>query len=229
MKTRIKVNIIKLFLVVCVFLFSNLNALAFNALSGVDVKQINNDVYNITLKVDNSVKIKKVTDSKGNLTLILSSIIPADSIEIVYDNTSDLKNVIVQKKNDQNTIILFQGKNIENAKIYTKELSTGLLKSLDANPGALNNYLYIANKKYFSFAILGFISLFFIMLSLRPKSKRYNPQAQNTIRTKVNSKNRYIPSINYKINNTKGNMSVPKDFVISKIRTYQEQKIRKAG
>lgn len=228
MKTRINYNILtRFFMVVCIFFFSALNAQAFNALSGVDVKQNDNNSYNITLKVDNSVKIKKITDSQDNLTLVLDSIIPTDSVEIVYDNASDLKNVMVQKKNTDNTVIVFQGKNIENAKIYTKELSTGIVKPFDEN--SLTNYLYIANLKYFLVGLAGVVFLFFMLISMRPKSKRYNSASAQTLRNKINSRNRYIPSINYKINSVRANATVPKELVISKLNEYQEQKIRKAG
>ena len=228
MKTRISYNTItKLFLVVIIFFFSALNAHAFNVLSGVDVKQNDNNLYNITLTVNNSAKIKKITDTSENLTLVLDSIVPTDSVEIVYDNASDLKNVMVQKKNDDNTIIVFQGKNIENAKIYTKELSTGIVKSLDEN--SLKDYFYIANIKYFAIGIIGSIFLFFMLISLRPRSKRYNASSAQTLRNKINSNNRYIPSINYNIKQVNTNTTVPRELVISKINDYQEQRIRKAG
>ena len=228
MQTRISYNTLKrLFLVICVFFFSALNAQAYNVLSGVYVKQSDNNSYNITLKVNNSVKIKKVPEAQDNLTIVLDSVVPTDSVDVVYDNASDLKNVMVQKKNADKTVIVFQGKNIENAKIYTKELSTGVVKPFDEN--SLKNYLYVANVKYLTIGIIGSVFLFFLLISLRPKSKRYSVSSTQTLRNKINSNNRYIPSINYKINSVKSNATVPKEFVISKINTYQEQRIRKAG
>ena len=75
------------------------------------------------------------------MTLLLKETLPTDSVEIVYDNAADLQNVIVQKKNNGDTAVLLQCKNIQNAKIYTKDLSTGLIVQNS------NNKFYITNKK----------------------------------------------------------------------------------
>ena len=135
-------------------------------------------------------------------------------------------------------MILLQGKNIDNAKIYTKELSTGILKQFDSNASSLNKYLYIANKKYILFGLVGIILLFFLMISSRPDLKRNVNKKSNkqkkqteyvTIRNKTVSQKRYVPSIHYRINNVKTNMTLPKDFVISNLSQYEEEKIRKVG
>lgn len=238
MSTRIKYSLIsKLILFLCIFCFSALNAFAANSLSGVDVKQTGSDSYKIILKTDNSVKLNKISEGKDNLVLVLNSTIPADSVEIVYDNASDLKNVMIQKKNSDNTMILLQGKNIENAEIYTKEITTGLLKQINTPENSLENYLYISNAKHLKYILFAIIGLFFLMLCFRPKSKKYisanqhNNKKQitvNSIKNKISTDKRYIPSINYRINNVQSNMSVPKEFVISNINKYEE-KIRKAG
>lgn len=241
MGTRIKHSFINKFLLfICIFFFSALNAFASNALSGVDVKQIDDGSYNVILKIDNSVNIKKNTDTKDNLSLILDSAVPADSVEIVYDNTSDIKNVMVQKKNSDNTMILIQGKNIENAKIFTKDISTGIVNPLDNKLNSLNNYLYIANVKYLSFCFIGIIFMFVLMISLRPKRTKYSYNVKkqyktikqttiNNMNKKTNSSKRYVPSINYRINNVRyNNMSVPKDFEVN-TEVFEEEKIRKAG
>ena len=239
MRTRVKYSFINGFLLsVCIILFSALNAFAANSLLGVDVKQDGNDNYKIILKVNNAVNIKQFSESADNLTLVLTSAVPSDSVEILYDNASDLKNVIVQKKNSDNTMILLQGKNIDKAKIYTKELSTGILKQFDSNANSLNKYLYIANAKYLLFGLAGIILLFFLMISSRPDlkgnvNKKSNKQKKQTeyvtIRNKIVNQRRYIPSIHYRINNVKTNMTIPKDFVISTLSQYEEEKIRKVG
>ena len=236
MRIKLSFNIIKFILLfVCMFFFSSMNVQAQNALSGINVIQ-NNDSYNIILKTDNSVKINKYIDEKGSLTLFLSSVLPADSIEIEYDNASDLKNVIVQKKNANNMTILFQGKNIENAKIFLKDLSTGQIKPIDSE--SVSNYFYIAHIKYLSIGIFGLVFLFVIMLFLRPQSKKYRTvykskekikQSQITLRGKQSVNKRYVPSINYKVRVTNPNMTVPKDFVISAYQNYNDEQVRKVG
>lgn len=226
----------KMVLLLCVFMLSALSAYANNSLLGINVEQTANDTYNIVLKADSSTKITKHVESKDNLTLFLNSIIPSDSIDIVYDNASDLDNVIVQKRNSDNTIILLQGKNIHNANIYVKELSTGVLKPYDSN--SLSNYLYVGNVKYFVTGVAGLVLIFLLMIALRPKSKKYTHTANvqqkvkystTTIRAKQQIQKRYVPSINYKVANTRTNMTVPKDFVISAAQKYNEERIRKAG
>ncbi len=234
MNIRIEYGIIKKFLLLFfIFVFSALNVQAQNALSSVSVSQTAGNSYNITLKTDGSVRIKKYAESENNLLLVLNSVVPADSVEIVYDNASGLENVIVQKKNDNNTTILFQGKNVENSKIFVKELSTGLLKPFDSN--TLSDYLYIENIKYFSYAFSVIVVLFLMMILFRPGYKIYRSkqkvskktiQNSQTLRTKQYTAKRYIPSINYKVSVQKRNMTIPKDFVIS---NHMEEKIRKAG
>lgn len=241
MGTRIKYSFINKFLLlfICIFFFSVLNSFAANALSGVDVKQIGDGSYNVILKTDSSVNIKKITDTKDTLLLILDSSIPADAVEIVYDNTSDVKNVMVQKKNSDNTMILIQGKNIENAKIFTKDISTGIVNPLDNKMNSLNNYLYVANVKYLTFGFIGIIMMFILMISFRPKQTKYSYNVKkqyktikqttiNNINKKKNYSKRYVPSINYRINNMGYNMSVPKDFDVQS-QMFEEEQIRKVG
>ena len=235
MNTRIKYSFtIKLFLILCVFCFSALNAFAANVVSSVNVKQTNSGNYDIILKINNFVNIKKVTNAKDSLSLILDSTVPAESIEIIYDNTSDLKYIILQKKNTDNTLIYMQGKDIENAKIFVKELSTGLLKPLNTK----NNYIYITDVKYLSIVLSSIFFGFILLLGLRNKKRKQNIEEYNKIKyqnnthlqkNKVSNQKRYIPSINYKINTAYNKMSIPENFIISHSQKYKEEKIRKVG
>lgn len=235
MGTRIKHSFIfKFALIICIFFVSALNSYAYNnSLSGIDINQIQ-DKYNITLKLDKSVNVKKILQNDKNLTLILNSTIPADSVDIIYDNTSGIDNVIVQKKNKDNTIIYVEGNNLNNAQIYTKDLSTGLIKKSNNSIDFINTNFYISDYKYITYSILGFIFLFIALLFNRPKNRKYNSVNTseycrlNTLRNKNNSKSRYIPSINYNI--SKSNMTVPKEFRISQLAEYEKnEQIRKAG
>ena len=64
MNIRIEYGIIKKFLLLFfIFVFSALNVQAQNALSSVSVSQTAGNSYNITLKTDGSVRIKKYADS----------------------------------------------------------------------------------------------------------------------------------------------------------------------
>ena len=80
---------------------------------------------------------------------------------------------------------------------------------------------------------------FMLMLSIRPKNKRYNSNVKNvktqksvssnTLRNKNNNQSRNIPSINYKVNGGYSKMSIPKDFVINNHMASEREQIRKAG
>ncbi len=236
MSIRVKYSFINKFIIVIVCLFlTSLNAYAVNSLSGVDIKQYNNN-YKIILKLDNSLKTVKTDISEGNLTIVLDSVLPSDSVEMLYDNTTDIKNVTVQKKNPDNTLIILQGKNIENSKIYIKELSGGSIKPVSVNKSVLSDSFYIADFKYLIFSVLGSIFLFFILLSLRPNSKKYIPKTEQNIKLKkkitINSmKNstsvkRYVPSINYNIRPAL-NMTAPDDLIYDS-NLFKEE-IRKVG
>lgn len=247
MKTGKEYSIInRCFAFVFIFAFAALNSFAAeNSLSGVDIKQSIDSGYQIFLKLDKKAQIKKIIENDDNLTLVVNSTLPSESMEIVYDSEDNFSNVIVQKKNDDNTLISLQGQNIANAEIYTKELSTGIIKQLDEKEDFLNGLFFIADKKILSCSVLGMFFLFLMMLASRPKNKRYSSQNVNkivkskkmvvdTLRNKNLVQSRNIPSINYKVNGSFNSVnmhvSTPKDFVINSAnQTVEIEEIRKAG
>ncbi len=237
MRTRIQ-KLSNLLLFFAIFLCSSVFAFAAeNSLLGIDVQQ-QGENYNVMLKLNNKADIQKMVNAQDSLSIVLKETVPTDSVEIIYDNAADLENVIVQKKNNGNTLILLEGKAIENASIYTKDLSTGLV-SQAGKEKSLSNYLFIADKKVAGFSVLGLIMFFMLMLSIRPKNKRYNSNVKNvktqksvssnTLRNKNNNQSRNIPSINYKVNGGYSKMSIPKDFVINNHMASEREQIRKAG
>ncbi len=240
MRLRVSSLVSKVLFLTGAIVISSVGAFAAtNSISGVDVKQIENGEYSVILKMDRNANIKKISDNMDTLDIVINSALPVEDMEIVYDNAADLKNVIVQKKNANNTVISLQGKNVENAKIYTKELSTNAIK--EVKTFALFNF---ADNKSILFGLIGL--LMFMMLKSSKKSKKQNSivaqevsskkarkskkQTINTInkRNKVAAQN--IPSINYRINGSfaasQQNMSIPKDFVINQ---YQKEQMRKVG
>ena len=229
MGTRINKAFCKFIIFACVFCIFTANAFAsVNSLSGIDVRPNESGSYDITFKLDKFAKIQKINTEKDNLTLLINSTIPSDYVEIVYDNANNLDNIIVQKKNKNNTIILFEGKNIENSEIITNELSTGTVKEINAGQGLF----YIADKKLTASILLAGIFFFALMLSARKKKQKNNTLNKIKIASdKTEIHTRTIPSINYRVNKTykTANMSVPKDFVINKYTHETEEKIRKAG
>ena len=232
MSTRISLT--KLILSVGVFLYSSLCSFALeNSLSGIDVQQMGTSEYNIMLKLNNAVNVQKIVNGDDNLTLVLKETVPTDSVEIVYDNAADLQNVIVQKKNNGDTLILLEGKDIENAKVFTKDLSNGLTVQNTSDK------LVATDKQMVGFSILAILMLFVLRLALRPKNERYisvktnvknvknsKKVTVNTLRKKNQNQSKNIPSINCNVNGSFRNMSIPKDFVIN---NYMEEQIRKVG
>ncbi len=213
------------------------------SLAGIDVDRDNNGEYKITLKLDGSAQVKKSFDADGGLTVLLSSTLPSEAVDIAYDNASGLNNVIVQKKNKTNTMISFEGEDIQNAQIYIKELSTGMVKPLETKNGILSSILFTADKKLLCTSLSAVLFLFFIMLASRPKSTRYTPEklnnavkrrkqrTVNTLRNKNLAQTGDIPSINSGINGSfysaRLYMTTPSEFIVN--NQYKEEKIRKAS
>ncbi len=229
MGTRINKAFCKFIIFACAFcVFTACSFASVNSLSGIDVRPNESGSYDITFKLDKFAKIQKFNSEKDNLTLLINSTIPSDYVEIVYDNANNLDNVIVQKKNKNNTVVLLQGKNIENSEIITNELSTGIVKEINAGQGLF----YTADKKLTASLFGAILFLFALMLSLRKKNSHINTNRKiQTASNKTEIHTRTIPSINYRINKTykTANMSVPKDFVINKYTNEVQEKIRKAG
>ncbi len=237
-----KVIISKCIFFMFIFLLSSINSFAVeNSLSGIDVTQLNG--YKVLLKLDKKAQVNKSVDKEGNLILILNQTLPSDSLEIVYDNIDGLNNIIVQKKGTDNTLIHLQGKNIKNAQVYTKELSTGYVKALNSNNSLFNNLFFITDKKIFVYSVTGMIILFILLLAFRPKEKRYivnntdkiisNKRIYaNTLRNKNLIQSKNIPSIGYSVNGSfksaNSYMSLPEHYT-SGNNIYTNDKARKVG
>ena len=241
MRLRVSSLVSKVLFLAGAFVISSVGAFAAsNSISGIDVKQVENGEYSIMLKLDKMANVKKYSEEMDTLNIVINSALPVEDMEITYDNAADLRNVIVQKKNADNTVISLQGKNIQNAKIYTKELSTNLIKENNS----FNGYFNIAENKTVILGSLVLVLLF--MLNSSKKSKKQNSSTaqvatvkkarrskKQTINT-INKKNKVvaqnIPSINYRINGSfasaQQNMSVPREFVINQ---YQKEQMRKVG
>ena len=181
------------------------------SLTGINVKQNSNNT-DVILKLAGNSKIKKIVNSNDNITLILNSAVPSESIDIVYDNTSNINNVIVQKKNNDNTVIMLEGKNIANASIFTKDVLNG------NNLTPLNSKTLFFNFNRLS-VIFGIMFLLFILcINLKRKHTKLH-----SINKNIYSKT--ISSVPYKTTNKF--ISTPKDFIIN--RYMEEEKIRKAS
>ncbi len=215
----------KILLCLCVLFFAVSSAEAVNnSLAGIDVKQNTKDAYSIILKLDGKTKINKITNANNRLTLMLNSTVPSDAIEIIYDNTSNINNVTVQKKNSDNTLVILEGKNISNANIFTQDISTGLI-----NPINTETVFFGVNKDMLTFSI-GAMFIWFLAIFGLKINRRKDKKMQINNKLKINQLrdakySRTTPSIAYTAENSF--VSVPKDFVINKY--MKNEKIKKAG
>jgi hypothetical protein len=228
--------IIKTMIIALVSAFSFTSALAANiSLSGIDVDQNPENEYSVFVKTDKKANIQVKTNENNKLVILLNSTTPADSLDIIYDDAPDMTNVIVQKKNKNNTLILLEGKNISNAQIYNNDLSTGLIKPVYSDG--------FSNNKILSTAGIGIGFLLLMMLILKPRNRKYtvsennNTKRQrktsrvNTLRNKNLVQSTNIPSISYNVNGSFNSvqkyMTTPADLSVNE--QYEEEEIRKAG
>ncbi len=246
MSLRIKFNLVnkflkktKFFMLFFILVFTATTAAANNSVSNISVKQNEAGIYNILLKLDKSAAVKKSFDGKS-LILTIPSVIPADSMEIIYDNAAELQNVTVQKKNTDSTMIILQGKNIENAQIFTKDISTGVTKKLEDSNSIINSFFFVADKNLLALSAFLILLMLTIMSFSRPAKKEYTKLKQTSADRKFNNKpmtlrrknmtqSSSIPSINYAHNGSFSttNVSIPTDFAINE--NLEEERIRKAG
>lgn len=218
---------VKLLISLFAFMFMTVSAYA-STLSEIEITQDNNGKYNVVFSLDSKTKIVKENSSKGNLSLLLKGTNLADNLNISYENSTDLQNVVVQKKNKDNSIVLLEGKNIEEAKILAKDINNGVISEIKLK----NNSLL-----YSVLGVFGLIMLLAIRntIILRRKRKRVvqDPnelikkkiQEVNTLRKKNKQQSKNIPSINYNLNNSK--TTIPEGFVINNYKNNQEN--RKVG
>lgn len=228
--------IIKTMIIALVSAFSFTSALAANiSLSGIDVDQNPENEYSVFVKTDKKANIQVKANENNKLVILLNSTTPADSLDIIYDDAPDMTNVIVQKKNKNNTLILLEGKNISNAQIYNNDLSTGLIKPVYSDG--------FSNNKILSTAGIGIGFLLLMMLILKPRNRKYtvsennNTKRQrktsrvNTLRNKNLVQSTNIPSISYNVNGSFNSvqkyMTTPADLSVNE--QYEEEEIRKAG
>lgn len=227
-----RIRVVNILLFVFAFFLSAIHAAAVeNSLSGIDIKYSDTNGYNIILKTDKTAQVNKSFDENDNLILTINKTLPSEGLEIVYDNPEELTNIIVQKKNKTNTLVFLQGNNIADAKVYTKDLSTGIIKEINAK----NTFFFVADKKIFSVSMISIILFFFLSVIRRQKKEKYtnvnakelkNRTVANTLRKKNLTQSKNIPSINYKVN---AQTSIPKDFIINKNGYAHQEKIAKAG
>ncbi len=114
-----------------------------NTLSEV---QINADTqgYNIVLKSESPAQMKKVVNSPDKMSIELKDVQPAEDLNTVYNNVSNIDNVTIQPIAKQDLKITLKGKGISSSKIYFEEIKTLPVvqseeESIELNP-PVNSY-----------------------------------------------------------------------------------------
>ncbi len=233
-------SISKVLLLCFMFICSALSAVsAGNIVCGISVSQDDTGKYNILLKLENISSVKKVYDGKS-LILTIPKALPSDTMEIIYDNAVDLQNITVQKKNFDNTTIVMQGDNIQNCRLFIKDISTGLTKKITNSNSILDSLSFIPCKKISAVFVLILLFRAVSAFGPEPEQKKSGISANPNVFVKSNNKSMTlrrknmtqsynIPSINYMRNGSfkASSMSIPADFIIND--NMKEQQIRKAG
>lgn len=206
-----------------------------NTFGGLEISQNPDGIYNILLKTENSSYVKAIRTTANKLTLLVKSTLPADSVEISYNNAPELNNVIVQKRDTDKTLIVLEGNSVQNATVNELILSDGTIKENAEETGLLNGYSPFNDKKLLSSTLLSLLMAAMLFVTLKPKQSAKNKAVDsaeelrnaiknaNTLRKKNKLQSKNIPSINYKVN---GYVSVPQGFVINE---YKKERIKKAG
>ena len=189
------------------------------ALSGVDIKENNKGGMDVILKLDGKAEIKKSFAASDVLNIYINSAAPAENADIIYENTSNIKNVVIQKKNSSKTAVMIEGKNIANADVYIKHGASDTLI-----PVKSGNFLSFNDKT----AVFSAAALFIFLFMMSSSNRRIKERRRlNRINNSLNSIKAYNDTVSPRVyNEISGCASTPDDFVINR---YLNEKMRKAG
>jgi len=133
-KTLTKKGLNSVLAAVCIagtMCFSNVNA-AENVpvLSGLQINPTENGSYQIILKADKDIPVKKYVTADNTVVLDIKGVKASDSINTVYNNASDVDHVVFQPVKDNHIKVFVQGKNISdsNIKVESPVLPSDLQK-----------------------------------------------------------------------------------------------------
>ena len=121
-------------------------------LSGVEINPSNDNSYQIVVKTNKNVPIQEHVTANDKIEIDLKNIKPANFVNTVYKNATNIDHVIVQPDADDQVKILLQGQNISSSEItldttakdlsnqnLSPVISTGTSDSQTASQTAVQN------------------------------------------------------------------------------------------
>jgi len=125
-------NLRKIAVITAVFAFlAQAPASAFTGaiLKGVKIDLLGNKNYQVTIKTDKDVPIKKYVTAANQVVLDLRNIRPAQYVSAVYNGAAEVDHVVIQPSSGDKMRIFFQGLNMASSKVIldTRDESLGFL------------------------------------------------------------------------------------------------------
>ena len=108
---------------ICVMLLMGQKAFAENILSSIQINPSGNS-YQIVINSNSAVPVKKVVENSDKVYFELQNIEPLKSVSTIYNNVSNIDNVIVQPLSKNSVRIIVQGKNVDKSKLSFKTLNS---------------------------------------------------------------------------------------------------------
>lgn len=119
------ISIIAALLISCSF---TLPSFAQNLLSGIQINPDGNS-YQVVLKTNKATPIKKVIESAEKIYLEIQNVELLSSVNTVYNEVPNVKNVIVEPTSKNSVRIFLQGKNMKEAKVQFESEEPVLVKN----------------------------------------------------------------------------------------------------
>ena len=170
---------------ILIFLAGSVNAAVDNYLNEV-ILEGTEDGYNIVLRSDFPIKVKKYIPNSNQLVLTMKGSVSTDHINTIYKNTNAADNIIVENTSKDGLKIYINAKNITNANI--------ILSMPNSAPISVDDRL-IRTKILLAACITAFI----LLLSHYLKSQNRRIAKKITMREReIAFYKANMPSINYK-------------------------------
>jgi len=100
-------------------MFLSMPAYAFNeaTLSGIEINAVNDSSYKIVLKTDKSVPVEKEINSDNKIVLDIKNIKPASFVNTIYNNATQIENVIIHPVSNNEIKVFIDGTNVASSMI----------------------------------------------------------------------------------------------------------------